>query len=65
MRVHRGQLPRPELPLLIESFAGRKHSPGRRGASCAAPAAQREDFYGNELRGEILDTRTYAGMVAL
>jgi len=49
---------------LIESFAQsiREAAAGRRALRLRGGGTK--DFYGNELRGDILDTRTYAGIVA-
>ena len=64
MRVHGGKLPHPELAVLtVQDFQDldpgrfRRRAPGLRGGGT-------KDFYGNAPRGEVLDTRGYAGIVS-
>jgi glycolate oxidase FAD binding subunit len=47
---------------LIEAFAERIRKASARGTALRLRGGGSKDFYGNALRGEILDTRAYAGI---
>jgi glycolate oxidase FAD binding subunit len=49
---------------LIEAFAEKIREASARGTALRLRGGGSKDFYGNELRGEILDTRRYAGIAA-
>jgi glycolate oxidase FAD binding subunit len=49
---------------LIEAFAEQIRQASARGSALRLRGGGSKDFYGNEPRGEILDTRTYAGIAA-
>lgn len=49
---------------MIESFAERIREAAARRSPLRLRGGGTKDFYGNELRGEILDTRSYAGIAA-
>ena len=49
--------------LLIEQFAETIRESAARGRALRLRGGGTKDFYGNALRGEVLDTRSYAGIV--
>jgi glycolate oxidase FAD binding subunit len=49
--------------LNLEDFQGRIRSAAERGAPLRLRGGGSKDFYGNEPRGEVLDTRGYRGIV--
>jgi glycolate oxidase FAD binding subunit len=49
---------------LIEAFAEQIRAASARGTALRLRGGGSKDFYGNEPRGEILDTRAYAGIAA-
>ena len=49
---------------MIEAFAQQIRQASARGSALRLRGGGSKDFYGNEPRGEILDTRTYAGIAA-
>ena len=50
--------------MTLEPFQTRIRDAAQRGVALRLRGGGTKDFYGNEPRGEVLDTRAYAGIVS-